>query len=85
MIIEENEIDILDGFAKAAMAAIVQNYKEEDAVLNVVTGLKLSRQSDDSYSDLVASAAYEIAEKMLFMRRIVIECSAEEYKEKCSQ
>lgn len=79
MIIEPDEIEVLDKFAIAAMNAILTQYREECAILTLDTGLT---SYDGEYCESVARASYNMAEKMLFERRVVLECSKEESCEK---
>ena len=79
MIIEPDEIEVLDKFAIAAMNAILTQYREECAILNLDTGLT---SYDGEYCESVAIASYNMAEKMLLERRVILKCSKEEACEK---
>ncbi len=79
MIIEPDEIEVLDKFAIAAMNAILTKYREECAILNLDTGLT---SYDGEYCESVAIASYNMAEKMLLERRVILACSKEEVCEK---
>ena len=77
MIIRDDDIDLLDRFAIAAMSAIIKNYDDECAVLTDDCGLV---NTSCDYGQAVAIASYSIAEKMISERRIRIECAKEEQK-----
>ncbi len=79
MISDPDEIEILDKFAIAAMNAILTQYREECAILNLDTGLT---SYDGEYCESVAIASYNMAEKMLLERRVILYCSKEEVCEK---
>lgn len=83
MVIEPGDIEIWDRFAIAAMSAIVANYRDECAYLDTgdIGLIADTNIYKNGYCETAASAAYEMANKMLFERKVRLMCSDEERDE----